>query len=90
MAKIFVGIQTSADNVYILKCIEKCENYSKYLNNDGNEIILESDLFKPFLKNIKDKTFEPYMDVDSEYELLFPYKLEMGNSFNSQRNKKIS
>ena len=80
LAKIFVGIQTSADNVYILKCIEKCENYSKYLNNDGNEIILESDLFKPFLKNIKDKTFEPYMDVDSEYELLFPYKLEMGKA----------
>ena len=80
LAKIFVGIQTSADNVYILKCIEKCENYSKYLNNEGNEIILESDLFKPFLKNIKDKTFEPYMDVDSEYELLFPYKLEMGKA----------
>jgi len=80
VAKIFQGLATSADNVYILKCIEKCENYSKYLNNDGNEIILEPDLFKSFLKNIKDKTFEPYMDVDSEYELLFPYKLEMGKA----------
>lgn len=77
-SKIFQGLATSADNVYILKCLEEGEKYSKFLDNDGNEFILESELFKPFLKNIKNKTFEPYMDVDSEYKLLFPYKLEMG------------
>ena len=79
-SKIFQGLATSADNVYILKCLEEGEKYSKFLDNDGNEFILESELFKPFLKNIKNKTFEPYMDVDSEYKLLFPYKLEMGKA----------
>lgn len=76
LAKIFQGLATSADNVYILKCLKEDENYCKFLDNDGNEIILESKLFKPFLKNIKDKIFEPYMNVNSEYKLLFPYKLE--------------
>ncbi len=80
LAKIFQGLVTSADNIYILKCLEEDETYCKFLDNDGNEIILESELFKPFLKNIKDKSFEPYMDVDSEYKLLFPYKLEMGKA----------
>lgn len=67
LAKIFQGLATSADNIYILKCLEENENYCKFLDNEANEIILESELFKPFLKNLKDKSFEPYMDLDSEY-----------------------
>lgn len=80
LAKIFQGLATSADNIYILKCLEENENYCKFLDNEANEIILESELFKPFLKNLKDKSFEPYMDLDSEYKLLFPYKLENGKA----------
>lgn len=76
VAKIFVGTQTSADNIFILNCIDQNEDYSTFLNQNNEEIILESAIFKPFLKNIKDKSFEPYMFVNSNYKLLFPYKIE--------------
>jgi len=76
LAKIFQGLATSADNIYILKCIEDNGEFSTFLNQNNEEIILESELFKPFLKNIKNKSFEPYMYVDSEYKLLFPYNIE--------------
>ena len=87
IAKIFQGLATSADKIYVLKCLEDSGEYCKFLDKDENKVILESELFKPFLKNIKDKIFEPYMDVDSEYKLLFPYKLDDGKAIPLKLNE---
>jgi len=70
--RIFQGIRTSANNVYILKKVDKNTYYSKYLDEN---ISIEKDLLYPFLKgNEMRKWYVNY----SELYVLNPYQNKNG------------
>jgi len=70
--RIFQGIATSADDVYLL---EKTKNglYSKSLNKI---IDIEDGLLKPMLKG---KNVSRYKKLENDYFIIFPYILEKCN-----------
>ncbi len=69
--KIFVGLQTSADKIYVLKVLQWGENevicYSKSLNK---QIEIERGLVKPFLMG---KDVHRYQPIVPENIVIFPY-----------------
>lgn len=70
--RIFQGIRTSANNIYLLEKVDTNTYYSKYL--DENRFI-EKDLLKPFLKgNEMRKWYVKYNDL----YVLNPYRNENG------------
>lgn len=74
VADSFVGLQTSADDVYILKLIEERKNtlvcYSKSLDK---EVELERDLLHPIVSGTDVKGFAP---LPSRQFILFPYTVQ--------------
>ena len=84
VADIFVGVQTSADQVYILELRgERGNYYLVYSKATNKEYLLEKDLLKPLLKNRDTKRW-----IILEYKnlLLFPYKIVQENG---KRKSKI-
>ena len=77
--RIFVGLQTSADNVYILeKRGERKEGKVKvYSHSLEQEFRLESALLKPLLSG---KDIECYSQPIPNQLLLFPYKVAEGKA----------
>jgi len=74
--KIFVGLQTSADKIYVLKVLEwkksavRC--YSKQLEK---EVEIERGLVKPFLMG---KNVHRYQPLTAESVVIFPYAIDNG------------
>lgn len=77
--RVFVGLQTSADDVYILeKRSEPSEGKVKvYSRSLGKELQLESTLLKPLLSG---KDIERYSYPIPNHLLLFPYKVSEGKA----------
>ncbi len=74
--KIIVGIQTSADNIYILeKRSSEVDFYKVFSKASGKEFLLEKDLLKPLISG---EDIERYFVKPSSKLLLFPYKLLSG------------
>jgi hypothetical protein len=76
--KIFVGLQTSADKIYVLEIISENENsylcFSKQLKE---EIEIEKGLVKPFLMGKDVHRYEP---VSAKNVVIFPYQTVMGKA----------
>lgn len=77
--RIFVGLQTSADKIFVLKKLGELKDgkvkvYSSSLNQ---ELELESEMLKPFLTG---KNITRYYSPPSKELLLFPYKLSGGKA----------
>jgi type I restriction-modification system DNA methylase subunit len=76
--KIFVGLQTSADRVYVLKTVERRDQTvicsSKSL---GREVEIEKGLVKPFLMGKDVHRYEP---PEPENVVIFPYTIEEGRA----------
>lgn len=71
LSHIFVGLQTSADKIYILEYIQdKKKKYVELRDAKGKNWILESDVLKPFLKSA---LISPYQEVKTKHILIFPY-----------------
>ena len=72
--KIFVGLQTSSDKIYVLEKIKEKENtvicFSKSLES---EIEIEKGLIKPFLLGKDIKRFSPLVP---KHYVVFPYHIE--------------
>ncbi|ASJ12366.1 Eco57I restriction-modification methylase domain-containing protein [Thermococcus thioreducens] len=84
VADIFVGVQTSADQVYILELREeRGDYYLVYSKATNREHLLEKNLLKPLLKNRDTKrwTILEYKNL-----LLFPYRIVQENG---RRKSKI-
>ena len=73
-AHIFVGLQTSADKVYVLEQILPPQGDLVQVRDlNGKEWSLEHDMLKPFLNKVTVSTFErPF----SHHWLIFPYRLK--------------
>ncbi len=71
--KIFVGLQTSADNIYVMQIIQEKENsilcYSKSLKQ---EIEIERGIVKPFLMG---KDVHRYGRPKNKQVVIFPYHI---------------
>jgi hypothetical protein len=70
--KIFQGIATSADSVYLIQGKKEggfINGYSKQLNKN---VTLEADFMKPFLKGEDVSRYKP---LDNQYYVIFPYLL---------------
>ena len=71
--KIIVGIQTSADDVYILEKLSEKRNFYKVFSKaSGKSYLLEKDLLKPLISG---EDIERYFVKQSSKLLLFPYRL---------------
>jgi len=79
IAHLFVGLQTDADDVYILEVIEErgktIRGYSKYT---GEEHEFEKAHLKPFLKG--SLNIRRYRLADLTKKLIFPYETHEGES----------
>ena len=74
--QIIVGIQTSADPIYILeRPIESGTYYRVFSKALGKEVLLEKEILKPLISG---KHIERYYVRMSNKLLLFPYKLLPG------------
>lgn len=73
---IFVGLQTSRDDLYVLECIDKDE-FILRVPISGKEYQLEQDLFKPFLMG---KDVQRYSYLSTNRYVFFPYALKNGNA----------
>jgi hypothetical protein len=73
VASIFVGLQTSADRIYILEETSPPEHgLVEVRDRDGTEWLLELGALKPFLNDITVSTYERPI---SHHWLVFPYHL---------------
>ena len=76
--KIFVGLQTSADKIYVLEIISEMEStiicYSKSL---GKNVEIEKGILKPFLMG---KDVHRYQPVIAKNQVIFPYILELNKA----------
>ncbi len=76
-AKIFQGIATSGDKVYLIKGKQignLIEGYSKALDRI---VKIEADLVKPMLKG---EDISKYKHLENQYFVIFPYLLESGKT----------
>ena len=71
--KIFVGLQTSLDKVYVLKVLnEKSNSYKCFSNALKDEVEIEKGLVKPFLMGKDVKRYEtPFV----KNVVIFPYEI---------------
>jgi len=77
--KIFQGLVTSADPIYILEELEKPKNglVKVFSKETHHEYILETEILKPLLKGADIKR---YAIKPNKYRILFPYEIQNGKS----------
>ena len=77
IAKIFVGTQTSADNVYVLDdCIVGSKEVRGYSSALEKEVTIEVALARPFLRG---KHIRRYQEPASKLRLICPYEIQDDN-----------
>ena len=76
--KIFQGIATSADKIFVLKIIKDLgETILCFSNSQNSEIEIEKGLVKPFLMGKDVHRYEP---LEAKNYLIFPYIFEQRNA----------
>jgi type I restriction-modification system DNA methylase subunit len=76
VADIFVGTQTSADNVFVLgRCQEHDGMVDGYSSALGSIVSIEASMVRPFLKG---KDIRRYEEPASEMRLICPYTISTG------------
>jgi hypothetical protein len=73
VAHTFVGLQTSADRVYVLEEVASCpDGLVQVRDRNGRDWSLERDALRPFLSKVTVATFERPV---SHHWLVFPYRI---------------
>ncbi len=76
--KIFVGLQTSADKIYVLEQLkENKDSYLAYSKALDTEVEIEKGIVKPFLMGKDVKRYEP---LNPHNLVIFPYQLDDGSA----------
>ncbi|MBN1370426.1 MAG: Eco57I restriction-modification methylase domain-containing protein [Anaerolineaceae bacterium] len=76
--KIFQGIATSADKIYVLEILsEKEDTYQCFSKQLGEEVEIEKGLVKPFLMG---KDVHRYENVTAKNVVIFPYRILNGKA----------
>lgn len=71
IADVFVGIQTSADNIYVIHPTDENEETVCFEDKDGTIQEIEKAILRPFLHDVR---FEAFGTPKSNSYLIFPYK----------------
>ncbi|UYZ39531.1 MAG: N-6 DNA methylase [Candidatus Methanospirare jalkutatii] len=76
---IFVGLQTSADSIYIVKIVEQINGKNVKIRQlkSGREYVVEKEMLKPLLKGEDVRRWR--IDWKGLY-VIFPYKIESGDA----------
>lgn len=69
-SEIFVGLQTSADNIYIIEPIRDEGEYTYFIDKNGCEQHVESAILKPCIYDIR---LEKYKEIEANKKIIFPY-----------------
>ncbi|WP_419168793.1 Eco57I restriction-modification methylase domain-containing protein [Halobacteriovorax sp.] len=77
ITKIFVGLQTSNDPVYVIKKTSEDENFVYFKNKEEEVEKVEKDILLPCLY---DQKFEGIEVPRAEALMIFPYKIEDGKA----------
>jgi hypothetical protein len=78
VSSIFVGLQTSADKIYVLEEIAPPNHgLVRVRDRNGQEWILELGILKPFLNDV---TLSTFVSPISKHWLIFPYRFENGRA----------
>ncbi len=70
LAEIFVGLQTSADTIYIVKPLREENGLTYFIDSKGREHGIETSILKPCIYDI---SLEKYADITPNMMLVFPY-----------------
>ena len=73
---IFVGLQTSKDDLYVVQCINE-KTFTVKVPVSGKEYAIEREMFKPFLMG---KDVQRYSYLATDRYVFFPYKLKGGGA----------
>lgn len=73
MADIFVGLQTSADTIYIIKEDTMKDGFVYFTDCRGNSQCVEETILKPCIYDIH---LEKYADIQENMKIIFPYHTE--------------
>lgn len=71
-ADIFVGLQTSSNDLYYIKPIDEVDGYVKFIDNHGEERLIEREILREAIYKVK---LEKYTPVQANRYLIYPYKL---------------
>lgn len=74
VAEIFVGVQTSADNIYIFSAVSETRN-TVTLSWNGKEWPIERNILRPCLLDVK---LQPYSQAEANTWIIFPYDITHG------------
>lgn len=75
MADIFVGLQTSADTIYIIKAQKEENELTYFTDSRGKEQCVETGILKPCIYDVQ---LEKYADIEPNMMLIFPYHIVKG------------
>ena len=75
LARIFVGVQTSSDKVYIVTADREDDAYVYFHDKFGNERKAEKGILR---KSIYDARLEKYRVIEPNSYIIFPYRNENG------------
>lgn len=73
MADIFVGLQTSADTIFIIKEDTTKDGFVYFTDCRGNTQCVEEAILKPCIYDVQ---LEKYVDIQDNMKILFPYYTE--------------
>lgn len=73
LADIFVGLQTSADPIYIIESKSEKNGFIKFIDCNGIEQEIEAAITKPC---IYDMQLEKYAKIEENRRIIFPYYQE--------------
>lgn len=73
VANIFVGVQTSADNIYIVTPLEETETEVTFTDSAGTSWTIEKALLRPCLKDVP---LPAYSRPQANAYIIFPYTIE--------------
>ncbi|KYH23706.1 Eco57I restriction-modification methylase [Halalkalicoccus paucihalophilus] len=71
-SKIYQGVVTSADDIYLVDVLESYGEYVLVENGKGKRVELESELVQPFLKGQDVKRYAP---LDPPQQIVLPYNI---------------
>jgi type I restriction-modification system DNA methylase subunit len=80
VANIFVGLQTSKDDLYFIDVediISDGQDFLRFFDFNQNERVIEKSILRPA---IHDKKLRPYSVPDPNSYLIFPYQIINGNA----------
>lgn len=70
---IFVGVQTSADNIYIVQVDYEDDEYAYFKDKNGKSQMIEKSILNPCIYDIQ---LTKYQEIKHNCKIIFPYKNE--------------